>query len=80
MPAALLVRAIGGGFAGGVVAKAGGGSRAIGIVLGVAGAVGMSYAGLAYRKAASRSIPPVVAALIEDGIAYGLARVAAKRS
>ncbi len=80
MPPGLAVRAIGGALAGGSIAKAGGGNRAIGILAGLAGALGASYAGAAYRKAASRYVPPLVAALAEDGLAILLARSVANRS
>ena len=80
IPAGLAARAIGGALAGGAVAKAGGGSRALGVAVGVAGAIGAAYAGAAYRRAATRYVPALIAALIEDGLAIALARAVAKRS
>ena len=77
---ALAVRAIGGGLAGRSVAAAGKANLLLGTVAGVAGAIGGSYAGTAYRSYAARYMPPIVAALIEDGLAIVIARTAAKRS
>jgi uncharacterized membrane protein len=51
-----------------------------GALAGIAGAVGAAYAGSAYRKFASRYVPPIIAALLEDGVAIAVARAAANRS
>ncbi len=71
---ALVVRAIAGALAGAALAGESDGDRWIGGALGAAGAIGFSYAGAAYRERASRYIPGFIAALIEDGVAIGLAR------
>jgi uncharacterized membrane protein len=80
IPPALAVRLIGGGLAGRSIASAAGRNLLLGTLAGVAGAAGASYVGAAYRAYASRYIPAVVAALLEDGVAIALARAAAKRS
>jgi uncharacterized membrane protein len=80
IPTALAIRAIGGALAGSSITNAAGKGRIWGALAGLAGAIGASYAGAAYRKAATRFVPPVVAALIEDGVAFGLATAVAKRS
>jgi uncharacterized membrane protein len=80
IPAALVARMAGGALAGRSVAAAGGRNLLVGTLAGIAGAVGAAYAGAAYRKFASRHIPAMVAALLEDGVAIAVARTAANRS
>jgi len=80
IPPALAIRVIGGGLAGRSIAAAAGRNLVVGMLAGAAGAAGASYAGAAYRSYAARYMPAVVAALLEDGAAILLARVAAKRS
>ena len=46
------------------------------IVIGSVAALAGSYAGATYRSAASRKVPPIVAALAEDVAAYALAYTA----
>jgi len=80
IPPALAVRAIAGALAGRAVAAAAGRNLLAGTIAGVAGAVAASYAGAAYRSFAGRHVPPMLAALLEDGAAIALARAAANRS
>ena len=79
IPAALIARAIAGGIVGAAVAGPADGNRAGYALLGIAGAVGAAYAGAAYRARATRYIPPFVAALAEDAVAFSLATAVAKR-
>jgi len=79
-PPALAVRAIVGSLAGRSVALSAGTSAVVGAVVGLAGAIGASYAGVAYRKFAARYVPPAAAALLEDGVAILIARTVASRS
>jgi uncharacterized membrane protein len=74
IPPALAIRAIAGAVAGAALAGDAERDRWLGGALGALGAIGFSYAGAAYRERASRYVPNVVAALIEDGVALGLAR------
>jgi uncharacterized membrane protein len=75
----LCVRLASGAISGAVTSKRSGGSRWLGAVLGGAGALGATYLGAAYRKAAAeRNVPPVVAALIEDAVAVALGIAAAR--
>jgi uncharacterized membrane protein len=80
IPPALAVRAIAGALAGRALSAAGGGNLIAGTVAGAVGAVAGSYAGTAYRDFAGRHMPPMLAALLEDGAAIALARAAANRS
>jgi uncharacterized membrane protein len=80
IPPALAVRALAGALAGAAIAGDSGEARDrwIGGVLGALAAIGFSYAGAAYRERASRYIPSVLAALVEDGVAISLARAVSK--
>ncbi len=80
IPPALAVRAIAGAVAGVAIASDSGAARDrwIGGLLGALGAIGFSYLGAAYRERASRYVPNVVAALVEDGVAISLARAVSK--
>jgi uncharacterized membrane protein len=71
IPPALAARAVGGALAGAAVGRPG--NRLAGAALGLAGALGATYAGPLYRKAASRVMPPFLAGLLEDGVAVALA-------
>lgn len=48
-------------------------ARAIAVAIGCAGALAGSYAGAAYRTAASKKVPPLAAAVAEDIAANALA-------
>jgi uncharacterized membrane protein len=72
MPIGLAARAVAAGLAGASVA--GKDDRLLGAACGVAGAILAAYLGVAYRQAAAnRKVPPVAAALAEDGLAMALA-------
>lgn len=75
IPPALLFRAFTGGFAGGAVAKAADGDRAIGALCGAVGAIAGAYAGLQYRTYLSKTLklPDFAGALTEDLMAGGAA-------
>ncbi len=79
IPPAMAARIVSGAVSGAVTSKRSGGNRWLGAILGSAGAIGATYLGAAYRKAASeRNVPPVFAALIEDALAVGLGMIAAR--
>jgi uncharacterized membrane protein len=70
-------RLVSGGLCGGVLAKRGDGSRALGIACGALGAVGSAWLGYTVRHALTeRGLPDFAVALCEDGVAiYGASRV-----
>lgn len=77
-PIGLIGRAAFGGLCGYILAGRSDRSRPAGAVLGIAGAVAGAFAGINLRKIAGAKLglPDPVVALVEDGIAFGLARVA----
>lgn len=62
---------------GAVLARRGGRHPLVGVLLGGSGAVAGTFGGARYRRAvAERGWPDLPAALVEDGVALGLARTA----
>jgi uncharacterized membrane protein len=72
-PAGLITRIFTGGLAGAVVAGAGGQSVALGITLGIVGAVLAAYAGEQVRTRLVKALkcPDFVVAILEDAVAIG---------
>jgi uncharacterized membrane protein len=77
MPVGLIARGVSAGVSAAALAKAGS-DRALAAVLGAGAAIGMAYAGVAYRAAASRYVPAFACAAFEDAAAVALAAAAAK--
>jgi uncharacterized membrane protein len=76
----LAVRLISGAISGAATSKRKGGNRWLGALIGSSGALGATYLGAAYRKAATqRNVPPVIAGLIEDAVAVGLGIAVSRR-
>jgi uncharacterized membrane protein len=77
-PAALLARAGAAAYCGSLLAKREGRSPALGAGIAVIAAVGAAFAGYHVRAFVGKSlgIPDPVVAVLEDGIAFGLARLA----
>jgi uncharacterized membrane protein len=73
--AGLIARLASGGFCGWVITVPTGGSIALGVVLGLAGALVGAYGGLAVRVRAIDLIGRVPAALLEDAVAIAGAAV-----
>ena len=76
-PGGLAARAISGGLCGAAVAKGAGRNRASCAIAGALGAIGAAYAGLSFRRWLAARITPVPAGILEDGIAIGIACLAA---
>jgi uncharacterized membrane protein len=71
-PLGLAARAVAAALAGASVA--GKDERFPGATCGIASAIASAYAGVAYRNwCAARKLPPIAAALLEDGLAIALA-------
>jgi len=72
-PAGLSARVVMGGLCGATVAVAGGESLAVGIVLGVIGAIVGTYGGYQARTRSVKAlgVPDIVIAIIEDVVAIG---------
>jgi uncharacterized membrane protein len=79
-PAALIARAVSGGWCGGAVAARLGASRLAGIGCGVAGSLAGAWAGYALRSflTKTKGIPDTGIALAEDALAVWGARLATK--
>ena len=75
--AGLAARAISGGLCGAAVAKDAGGNVASCAAAGMLGAIGAAYAGLSFRRWLAARVTPVAAGILEDGIAIGIAGLAA---
>jgi uncharacterized membrane protein len=77
-PAALLARASAAAFCGTRLATRDGGSPLLAGVVAAAAAIGAAFAGIRLRAFVGKSLgfPDPVVAIAEDGIAYGLARLA----
>lgn len=78
MPAALAVRVISGALCGRALAKRAEGSLLLGTTAGAIGALASSYAGYYARRYVTTrgNLPDFPIALVEDGLALGLARLA----
>lgn len=72
-PMGLVPRILGGAFCGWQLAAMNGGSTIGGAVLGVVGAVGGAYGGLALREKAIAAIGLVPSGLLEDAVTIALA-------
>jgi uncharacterized membrane protein len=72
-PVGLSARVVMGGLCGATIAVAGGESMALGIVLGVSGAIVGTYGGYQVRTRSVKAlgVPDVVIAVIEDIVAIG---------
>lgn len=70
-PGPLVVRIFFGGLTGAALCASAHVPIAYGIVLGAVGGIFGAYAGYSTRRALSRSMPPLLVALIEDAIAVG---------
>lgn len=77
-PPALAARLVSGGWCGGIVASRLDASRAVGIICGVAGALGGAWAGYTVRAylSKSRGVPDAALALAEDALAAWGGRLA----
>jgi uncharacterized membrane protein len=76
----LAMRFISGAISGAATSKRTGGDRWVGALIGSSGAIGATYLGAAYRKAATqRNVPPVIAGLIEDAVAVGIGIAVSRR-
>lgn len=71
-PPSLTARAAAGGAAAYAIARTQSEPVAPAIAIGVASAVAASYAGHAYRGWASKRVPALAAALVEDAVALGM--------
>ena len=79
MPFGLAARAVAGGLAGASLAQSAG-ERWICAACAISGAMAAAFGGVAYRReTARRSVPPLIAALLEDGAAIALAYAAVPR-
>ncbi len=68
-----LVRAISGALAGGIAARRAQRSTSVGALIGAAAAIAATELGLRLRLAAEESMPPVLAAVVEDALAVSMA-------
>jgi uncharacterized membrane protein len=75
---ALAARAIAGGLCGAAVARDAEGGAALCAAAGTVGAVAAAYAGLSARRWLAARITPVAAGILEDGVAIGIACLAAR--
>lgn len=79
-PPSLAARSVLGALSGGLVARRGGGSALAGAVVGAGASTAWTFAGPRYRAlAAGRAGNDLPGALVEDGAALALARIAARR-
>jgi uncharacterized membrane protein len=79
LPIGLIARGVSAGISAAALTEESG-DRPLAAILGAGAAIGMAYAGVAYRAAASRYLPPFACAALEDAAAVALAAAAARRS
>ena len=75
----IVVRPVSGGIAGWLITATHGGSPAVGVVLGVIGALAGTYAGHAARSSAIARIGAIPAAVAEDVVSIALAALLVTR-
>jgi uncharacterized membrane protein len=77
-PSGLVPRLGLGALSSGILASANGEAPLVPAAIGAGAAAGAAFGGMAARLALSRRLPPVVAALLEDLVAVGLAAAAVR--
>jgi uncharacterized membrane protein len=78
VPPAMAARVVGAALAGRWLAHTQDANGIAGALLAAAGAVTTTFAGPRYRQALAQFAPPWLGALLEDGLAIGLARAATR--